>query len=100
MFSYFPNTVYKVLNKEEGLYKGWVALQNWDAKKAQEEFRKAHDVLQNHIIYHPICHVMLAISYTPHPIKMTKEVYLGIMAPWASVRRNIRRKKEEENSRK
>ena len=43
----------------------------------------------------------VVVSYTPHPIKMTKEVYLGIMAPWASVRRNFRRKKkEEENSEK
>ena len=93
MFSFLPNTVYIMLKKEECLYNGWVALQNWDAKTAQEEFRKAHDLLQNHIIYHPICHMMLAVSYAPHPIKMTKEVYLGIMAPWASVRRNIRRKK-------
>lgn len=82
-----------MLSKKESLHKGWVALQNRNVKKAQEEFRKAHDALQNHILYHPICHMMLAISYTPHPIKMTKEVYLGIMAPWASVRRNIRAKK-------
>ena len=75
------------------LYSGLIAIRNGNSKRAQEELQRAHDTLQNHIIYHPICHLMLAVSYTPHPIKMTREVYLGIMAPWASIRRNMSSKK-------
>ena len=75
------------------LYYGWEALQNRDLKRAQKELKAAHDSLQDHILYHPVCHMMLAVSYIPHPIKMTREVYLGIMAPWASIRRNLNAKK-------
>ena len=41
MFCFLPNTVYIILKKKEGLRKGWIALQNWNAKRAQEEFRKS-----------------------------------------------------------
>ena len=75
------------------LYDGWIAIRNRDAKKAQEALKEAHDNLQNDILYHPVCHLMLAISHIPHPIKVTKEVYLGFMAPWASFRRNLNSKK-------
>lgn len=75
------------------LHYGWEALQNRDFERAQKELRAAHDALQDHILYHPVCHMMLAVSYIPHPIKMTREVYLGIMAPWASIRRNLNTKK-------
>lgn len=85
-----------VLSGKKNLYLGWVAIQSRDSKRAQKELQKAHDALQNHVLYHPICHVMLAVSHIPHPIRMTREVYLGIMAPWASIRRNRRVKKERE----
>ena len=81
-----------VLSGKINLYYGWIAIQNRDIKKAQKELKEAHDALQNHILYHPMCHMMLAVSHIPHPIRMTREVYLGIMAPWASLRRNLRSK--------
>ena len=75
------------------IYKAWVALQSRDMMRAQKELKHAHDSLQNHVLYHPICHLMMAVSHAPHPIRMTKEIYLGIMAPWGTIRRNIRTKK-------
>ena len=81
------------LSGKKSLYKGWIAIQNRDAEKAQEELKKAHDTLQNHVLFHPICHMMLAVSHLPHPIRMTREIYLGLMAPWASIRRNMNSKK-------
>ena len=77
----------------EAIQISWKALRKKDKKTARQQIRKAHDELQDHIVFHPICHMMMAMTYTKEPIQMTKEMYLGIMAPWASLRRNRSTKK-------
>lgn len=71
------------------IYSGCIYLLKKDTKRARQQLQRAHDVLQNHIILHPICHMMMAVTYRKQPIQMTKEIYLGIMAPWASIRRQM-----------
>ena len=74
---------------KQKLKKGWSLAYKKKDKKAHILFIEAHSLAGPYPVLHSLSHFSLAYISRHKPKKLCKEIYLGICAPFASIRSNI-----------
>ena len=75
---------------KKNLKQGWLFVYKQQDQQALKYFIDAHSLAAPYPVLHSLSHFSLAYVSRYKPKKLCREIYLGVCAPFASVRTNVR----------
>ena len=75
---------------KDNLRRGWEVVQRNEKKEAEIFFLRAHVLARKRPLLHSATHFSLAYLYRDQPRLLYREIYLGVCAPFASIRSRFR----------